>query len=156
MKRINHILGVLLGCLLLVGLLGCELPTVYESEPNNDRSNANTFHLGTHKGDIFPAGDVDVWAINVPGDGKTHTFTLSNMYTDLQVLLYVCDYYDTNIDEALVPGGKNPIYSYQEGTTNEQVTFTATTARRLILQVEDAGSTVIDETGSYWLSHDSE
>lgn len=155
MKRINHALGLLL-LVILVGFTGCELPTVYESEPNNERSNANTFHLGTHKGDIFPAEDVDYWAINVPGDGKTHTFTLSNMYTDLQVMLYVCDYYDNTIDESLVYGGANPIYAYRTGTENETIVFRATAARRLILRVEDSGETEINETGSYWLSHDSE
>ncbi len=156
MKRINHALGLLL-LVILVGFTGCELPTVYESEPNNERSNANTFHLGTHKGDIFPAEDVDVWAINVSGDGKTHTFTLSNMYTNLQMLLYVCDYYNNNLDPSELPAGVVlPITAYQESNINEQVSFTANTACRLIIQIEEAGDTIVSETGSYWLTHDSE
>ena len=40
MKRINHVLAVLIGCLLLVGLMGCEYTYPYEEEPNNSPSEA--------------------------------------------------------------------------------------------------------------------
>lgn len=155
MKGIKYILAILAIGFLSLGLLGCELPTVYESEPNNSMQNADEILFSIHKGEIYGVGDMDYWVLNVPGDGATHTFTLSNMFTDLQLMLYVCDFWDTIIDSADLGGRANPSSNFQTGTTNEQITFSTSTARRLFLLVQESGDTsLVNETGPYWLSHD--
>nr|WP_321296022.1 hypothetical protein [uncultured Sphaerochaeta sp.] len=153
MKGIRYILAIL--AIGILGLGGCELPSVYESESNNSIQDADEILFSVHKGEIFGAGDMDYWVLNVPGDGAVHTFTLSNMFTDLQLMLYVCDYSDTIIDPADLGGRANPSSNFQTGTTNEQITFSTTTGRRLFLLVQESGDTsLVNETGPYWLSHD--
>lgn len=154
MKRINHILGVLLGCLLLVGLLGCEESISYEQESNDVREDATVLLRTTGKGSISSETDMDYWVVTVPDDGETHSFRIKNLTGNLQLMLYAYSTdnvmidgsvnYETSMDE-------NPMKSDRPDLWTEELHITV--RDRLVLYLLVQVQAEEGSPGSYTIEH---
>lgn len=75
---------------MFVMLLGIQNTKAAESEPNNDRSTANTLALnGNNSGGITTAGDADWWKVTTTSDGKLN-ITLTPA-SSINTLIYLYD-----------------------------------------------------------------
>ncbi|MGE4585518.1 MAG: hypothetical protein AB7C91_12785 [Sphaerochaeta sp.] len=145
---------VLLMVSLVLLCVGCDDTLPSETEDNGTPDLADVIDSSTYKGEISTVGDNDYWTMQVNADGNYHSFTLSHLDSDLQLMLYATDSDGHDVDASLLPGGSNPIRSDNAGTMNEQITILPTARWNLILLVQESGDTLANETGSYWLQYE--
>ena len=149
MKRINHALGLLLGCLLLVGLMGCEYTYPFEEEPNNTPADATFMSNSITKGQIHIASDMDYWEINLPPISSWAKVMLHHLTADLKIMVMCFD----GSGNQIVLSGSDITYlnSDEEGTSDEEILISKNEARSILVCVE-AGDGYI-APGSYWLEY---
>lgn len=151
MKRINHILGVLLGCLLLVGLLGCDPAPGFlkEVEPNDDFDTALSFWNRVGEGEISTSSDKDYWRLKVVAGNRYEIF-LRNLEDNLQLMMYV---FPSSISGWNISELDSIGTSDNEGTISETFSFTADDDYNIQFCVEGSGKYPEEETGYYRISY---
>jgi hypothetical protein len=148
MKRINHILGVLLGCLLLVGLLGCEYTYPFEEEPNNTPDTATLMRNNITKGQIHIPSDMDYWTINIGPISSWAKVMLHHLSEDLKLMVIG---YDGSSNAITLNGSDYYLNSDAEGTADEEIVISNNLIRTIVVCVEASDRRNL--AGTYWLEY---
>lgn len=129
---------------LLILLIGCDLHAGYqrEEEPNEDYASATEFQMteGSWSGSISSVGDRDYFKLFLSG-GFTYRFTLRDLVSDLNLLLYgpVGDSLDL-VGSSLNTGESDEVI---------EITVTTTDFHYLFVDIPSRETTGTTSFGSY-------